>query len=509
MQFKPKLLLALTASLLPPACTSTEAIPPPLHHGEFPFPSHRPLKPISPIPSNSLIHAPSHGPVHGPMHPPLSPWLWTDAQINSGAPFHLEVVETAPQRPSSSALSLLRAYILPNGNTTTACAAAAVYTLRHGELHSPAGAITVAAGVATLPFTPAHPPQAIRGGWVAAADTKLSWGNSAFSNGTARFYKLPANLMENAVVLVGVRGDGRGRRGWSAVGLWARDARHCITSRPHVPIPIWPKPHPSPLTRGGLGGAAAVATGTATVGGPLATSTIPNPNLKTSPNGVCGFDSEYTCAGSALGVCCSGDGSCHNSTAACTHNCQPSAGFCAPAPAILSDDGTCGPAKFCPGSGYGDCCSLYGYCGSSAEHCGEGCRSLYGFCSRLNLESEDRGRNKTASRSASGRSARISTVEAPTGTGTGKVETSKPLILVDPLRSTASALEGVGLPRPTEPLTAATGLGTVGPEMSSGPVSSRTALSMPKPFGAGAIQFPGAGFGEETESFTTLVAGLV
>ena len=27
-----------------------------------------------------------------------------------------------------------------------------------------------------------------------------------------------------------------------------------------------------------------------------------------------------------------------------------------------------------------DCCSKYGWCGQSDEHCGNGCQSDYGFC---------------------------------------------------------------------------------------------------------------------------------
>jgi hypothetical protein len=48
-----------------------------------------------------------------------------------------------------------------------------------------------------------------------------------------------------------------------------------------------------------------------------------------------------------------------------------------------SIDGSCGPMfagnKACPDSGFGDCCSIYGYCGSGDEFClGDACYS--GIC---------------------------------------------------------------------------------------------------------------------------------
>ncbi|KAJ9643436.1 hypothetical protein H2199_004115 [Coniosporium tulheliwenetii] len=50
-----------------------------------------------------------------------------------------------------------------------------------------------------------------------------------------------------------------------------------------------------------------------------------------------------------------------------------------------SIDGTCGPNHddmYCDTSGFGDCCSKYGYCGSSADYCAPGqCVPEFGTCS--------------------------------------------------------------------------------------------------------------------------------
>ncbi|KAI1213131.1 glycoside hydrolase family 18 protein [Annulohypoxylon truncatum] len=59
--------------------------------------------------------------------------------------------------------------------------------------------------------------------------------------------------------------------------------------------------------------------------------------------------------------------------------------FPAPPPTNLSatSDGSCGAGTgfTCAGFADGACCSPYGYCGSSAAHCGVGCQSAFGTCS--------------------------------------------------------------------------------------------------------------------------------
>ncbi|KAI3400377.1 hypothetical protein diail_3394 [Diaporthe ilicicola] len=48
----------------------------------------------------------------------------------------------------------------------------------------------------------------------------------------------------------------------------------------------------------------------------------------------------------------------------------------------VSTDGNCGgtTAQTCLGSTFGDCCSQYGYCGSTSVYCGTGCQSGFGKC---------------------------------------------------------------------------------------------------------------------------------
>ncbi|KAL2073872.1 hypothetical protein VTL71DRAFT_11198 [Oculimacula yallundae] len=56
----------------------------------------------------------------------------------------------------------------------------------------------------------------------------------------------------------------------------------------------------------------------------------------------------------------------------------------APANLTVSPDGSCGAAvgHFCPS---GNCCSAYGYCGSSPDYCGTNCLADYGKCDSISI----------------------------------------------------------------------------------------------------------------------------
>ncbi|KAF8445502.1 hypothetical protein BGX38DRAFT_1194959 [Terfezia claveryi] len=104
---------------------------------------------------------------------------------------------------------------------------------------------------------------------------------------------------------------------------------------------------------------------------------------KLTPDGTCGGANGYTCH-SEFGTCCSSHGFCGNSTAQyCGVGCQQTfsvAGTCLTG-VTPTVDGSCGAAKnvTCTGSLWdGQCCSIKGYCGKTAAHCGAGCQRGYG-----------------------------------------------------------------------------------------------------------------------------------
>jgi len=94
-----------------------------------------------------------------------------------------------------------------------------------------------------------------------------------------------------------------------------------------------------------------------------------------SQNGNCGPDFDFaTCAGTTFGKCCSTSGTCGSTEAECGPGTCYS-GDCLPGAGSETPDGSCGPAHYdwiCGGSSFGKCCSIYGWCGDSVDHCAPG-----------------------------------------------------------------------------------------------------------------------------------------
>ena len=110
---------------------------------------------------------------------------------------------------------------------------------------------------------------------------------------------------------------------------------------------------------------------------------------KVSTNGRCG---------KKLGVCPSGEccsqyGYCGTTSKHCGAGCQSEFGKCNTASTVIktttttaaaaatvkvSTNGKCGKTDgVCPS---GECCSKYGYCGTTSKHCRAGCQSEFGKC---------------------------------------------------------------------------------------------------------------------------------
>ncbi|WYZ39713.1 hypothetical protein EsH8_IV_000054 [Colletotrichum jinshuiense] len=119
----------------------------------------------------------------------------------------------------------------------------------------------------------------------------------------------------------------------------------------------------------------------------IGTSTLPSApasTLKVSPDQTCGGTGGYTCLNSNFGNCCSYYGFCGSSLTYCGTGCQSGFGSCSPQVSGVADstNGLCGSQynATCKNYGQKTCCSQYGYCGSSTTHCGTGCQSLFGTC---------------------------------------------------------------------------------------------------------------------------------
>ena len=94
-----------------------------------------------------------------------------------------------------------------------------------------------------------------------------------------------------------------------------------------------------------------------------------------SKDGKCGpANGGATCEGSGFGDCCSSSGWCGTDDAHCGTDCI--SGKCNQGG--VSTNGRCGAGfnkATCKGSSYGNCCSAGGWCGSTEAHCGKGCQS--------------------------------------------------------------------------------------------------------------------------------------
>ncbi|PGH05049.1 hypothetical protein GX51_03146 [Blastomyces parvus] len=106
---------------------------------------------------------------------------------------------------------------------------------------------------------------------------------------------------------------------------------------------------------------------------PTETGRPGNTTMSISTDGKCSLN--VTCTGSGFGDCCSTSGHCGTGYEWCgAGNCL--AGACEQDKSGISFDGTCGTRspdnRTCFGSRYGDCCSFSGYCGTGPEWCGYG-----------------------------------------------------------------------------------------------------------------------------------------
>jgi len=101
-----------------------------------------------------------------------------------------------------------------------------------------------------------------------------------------------------------------------------------------------------------------------------------------STTGRCGVDNGNTDCPS--GQCCSKYGWCGKGDAYCGNGCQEEYGICDKVefykPHLISTDRRCGVNHGNTDCPSGQCCSSYGWCGTSDKYCGQGCQVEYGIC---------------------------------------------------------------------------------------------------------------------------------
>ncbi|KAF4556251.1 Hypothetical protein D9617_1g081270 [Elsinoe fawcettii] len=283
---------------------------------------------------------------------PVYPVEWNDQIINGGAPFVIRIelrdASGYVQNPYADP-----SWLLPNGNTTTRPGLAGQYQLRNGQLISLDGQYASAeVGQSVEPFAVSSIISAISRTFIVQNGT-LSWRNGNFTDGVAQFYKLPPNLLENARILAKLVGPMEPERSWSSVRLAPE------------PVPSGAQP------TGGLSGYPYQSTrASASTGGtnpPAASYT--GPPYQPGESAPVSTPPDYT--GSSYQPGPSSSAGSPTSSAS-------------PLPSNTTPDGSCGPDNgyTCIGAYSGSCCSVYGFCGASADYCGAGCQAGYGICDR-------------------------------------------------------------------------------------------------------------------------------
>ncbi|KAJ4860617.1 polysaccharide deacetylase domain-containing protein [Trichoderma breve] len=115
------------------------------------------------------------------------------------------------------------------------------------------------------------------------------------------------------------------------------------------------------------------------------------PKLNVSTDQRCGVEhGNTTCKDSLFGDCCSYFGYCGRSDDYCITSCDRNFGVCnlplgddkVQAPIHDTTNGLCGRAHTatCLHFGKKKCCSQWGFCGNSEDHCLKGCQKGYGLC---------------------------------------------------------------------------------------------------------------------------------
>ncbi|GAB7361377.1 hypothetical protein MBLNU230_g1432t1 [Neophaeotheca triangularis] len=308
-----------------------------------------------------------------------------DDAVNNGAPFIIGVEMLNPEGYMSRRQIETPSWVMWNGNTTITRSMAGTYRMMDGQLMSTNGSrVSTNRNVLARAFEirddrlDIETTFTVRGGL-------LYWDNPFFTNGTAHFYKLPPGLLDNALILARFRSaDGERERGWSPINLYVE------LVDPPPPGATYPGISPPATTAGSV----SVSDGV--------TITPPSPPVYTTP----GQSSPSGPGESSPPVDTPPEATSTMSMSTQTYWAvdppvytppiqQPTTAVSpgeTPTSAVdstqptnsISPNGICGGESSwtCAGSGFGDCCSQFNFCGSEPGFCdpARGCQTAFGIC---------------------------------------------------------------------------------------------------------------------------------
>lgn len=239
----------------------------------------------------------------------VAPIPFSDAVVNAGAPFVIEVqVGTAARRRQASNST----YINANGRTTTNASEAVAYRILNGTLQSVAGEyISADAEADNALFALSAVAKDISTTFF-SRDLKIGWNNTAFAGGACEFFTTAAE--DGAFDIVSYF-RGVVDASWSAVTFVVTSTGDLVldpTTSTTVSIVI------------SMGGG---ATTTPTVTASAIETPVPTPTGVPTENGYCGAEAGI-CDGIIFGSCCSQYGACGNTDEYCGIGCQSEFGAC-------------------------------------------------------------------------------------------------------------------------------------------------------------------------------------
>ncbi|EON67000.1 hypothetical protein W97_06116 [Coniosporium apollinis CBS 100218] len=191
---------------------------------------------------------------------------------------------------------------MANGNTTTNASMAAEFRILDSRLYVNGIKMSVAPGVRSMPFAVDSNPGSIDTSF-SVNSGGLSWTDSAFTNSTAQFYKVPPEEIDNALLLVQFIGEPDPELGLSPINMAAQRREEAIRQESLMSSMVM-EPTQTTIEEPPFSSAWMGISSSGVWVSPPASSAVPTQSW--SPDGACGAtNGGFMCSGAPDGECCS------------------------------------------------------------------------------------------------------------------------------------------------------------------------------------------------------------
>lgn len=236
----------------------------------------------------------------------VAPIPFTDALVNGGTPFVIEVQPGTAVRRRQSERSM---YINADGRTTTNGSEAVVYRILNGTLQSIAGGyVSTDASADSALFAISAVAKAISSSFF-SRNLHIGWNNTAFDGGACDFYTTPAD--DGSLDIIAYF-RGVVDASWLACTFAIQPTGGLVLE---------------PTTSTSVSTIISMGNGLTTTPAATASTSAPSPTVVFTENGYCG-PFAGTCDGIIFGSCCSQYGACGDTDEYCGAGCLAEFGVC-------------------------------------------------------------------------------------------------------------------------------------------------------------------------------------